>query len=324
MLLLPGGVLLLQQLPRPVTGRGRSTAGRSVESSRPTQAPEGLDGLTHPAGAPAPRRCYRILLAEDNPINQNLAVRLLEKHGHRVVLVANGKEAVAALERQPFDLVLMDLQMPEMDGLEATAVIRAREKRLRDQPGGSPHVPIIAMTAYAMKGDRERCLEAGMDGYVSKPVRAKELFEAIDAMGAWPEREDEAEAGGEADDIDWAAALEYVGGDRNMLRDLVAIFLDEYPRWLEELRQAVRARNLPAVKRIAHNFKGSMRLLGARPVQEAAFVLDLKSRDGNLAGAEAAAAALEAGIDCLKPALVRAAAQLAADHAVGEREASTP
>ena len=185
-------------------------------------------------------------------------------------------------------------------------------------------MPIIAMTAYAMKGDRERCLEAGMDGYVSKPVRAKELFEAIDAMGAWPEREDEAEAGGEADDIDWAAALEYVGGDRNMLRDLVAIFLDEYPRWLEELRQAVRARNLPAVKRIAHNFKGSMRLLGARPVQEAAFVLDLKSRDGNLAGAEAAAAALEAGIDCLKPALVRAAAQLAADHAVGEREASTP
>jgi PAS domain S-box-containing protein len=264
----------------------------------------------------AARRCYRILVAEDNPINQNLAVRLLEKQGHRVVLAANGKEAIAALERQPFDLVLMDLQMPELDGLEATALIRDREKRLRNQPGGCPRVPIIAMTAYAMKGDRERCLEAGMDGYVSKPVRARELFEAIDSIGAGPGRAgawsaDDLLASDDADgdDIDWTAALEYVGGDRKMLRDLVAIFLDEYPRWLDELRQAIRARDLPVIKRVAHNFKGSMRLLGARPVQEAAFVLDLKARDGNLSEADQAAAALEAGIECLKPALVRAAAQ---------------
>jgi PAS domain S-box-containing protein len=279
----------------------------------------------------SPRRCYRILLAEDNPINQSLAVRLLEKQGHRVVLAGNGKEAVAALERQPFDLVLMDLQMPEMDGLEATAVIRARERGLGGQPKGKQHVPIIAMTAYAMKGDRERCLEVGMDGYVSKPVRANELFDAIDKIGGgalgldlWSAEDAEPGDGVDGDDIDWTAALEYVGGDRKMLRDLVAIFLDEYPRWLDELRQAIRARDLPVVRRVAHNFKGSMRLLGARPVQEAAFVLDLEARDGNLAGAEQAAAALEASIECLKPALVRADAQFGPARASGQREAPTP
>jgi CheY-like chemotaxis protein len=117
-----------------------------------------------------------ILLAEDNVVNQKLAARVLEKRGHTVVVVENGKEALAALERHGFDLVLMDVQMPEMDGLEATRVIREQEK----ETGG--HVPIIAMTAYAMKGDRERCLEAGMDAYVSKPIQAGELFQAIERL----------------------------------------------------------------------------------------------------------------------------------------------
>jgi CheY-like chemotaxis protein len=117
-----------------------------------------------------------VLLAEDNRVNQKLACRLMEKGGHRVVVAANGREALEALNKQRFDLVVMDVSMPEMDGFEAVAAIRAREA------GNGAHLPIIAMTAHAMKGDRERCLAAGMDGYVSKPVQSKELFQVIDSL----------------------------------------------------------------------------------------------------------------------------------------------
>ncbi|HZS03617.1 MAG TPA: response regulator [Blastocatellia bacterium] len=132
---------------------------------------------TAAAGArPEPGRRLRILLAEDNKVNQTLAVRLLEKHGHSVVLASDGRQALAAWEREPFDLILMDVQMPEMNGLDATAAIRMKEQETKT------HIPIIAMTARAMKGDREECLAAGMDDYVSKPVHASELFEAIESL----------------------------------------------------------------------------------------------------------------------------------------------
>jgi CheY-like chemotaxis protein len=120
----------------------------------------------------------RVLLAEDNAINQQLAVHLLEKHGHRVVVVGNGKQAVDALERGPFDLVRIDVQMPEMGGFEATAHIRDRER----VKGG--HVPIVALTAHAMKGDRERCLQAGMDDYLSKPIAAADLRRVLANVAA--------------------------------------------------------------------------------------------------------------------------------------------
>src|SRR5205823_6328444 len=120
-----------------------------------------------------PRRRLRVLLAEDNAVNQKLMVRLLEKWGHQVTVAANGQEALAATEREPFDLVLMDVQMPEVGGFEATAAIRAREK----QTGG--HLPVVAMTAHAMEGDRERCLAAGMDDYLPKPIQAHELLAVL-------------------------------------------------------------------------------------------------------------------------------------------------
>jgi PAS domain S-box-containing protein len=123
-----------------------------------------------------------ILLAEDNPVNQRLAVRMLEKRGHRVSVVGNGRDAVAALAERSFDLVLMDVQMPEMDGFEATAAIRAGERDRGAKSGGGARVPIVAMTAHAMKGDRERCLVAGMDDYVSKPVQATELFATLERL----------------------------------------------------------------------------------------------------------------------------------------------
>ena len=124
------------------------------------------------------KKLHHILLAEDNAVNQRLAVRLLEKEGHSVVVANNGSEAVTAIEREAFDLILMDVQMPGMNGYEATAAIREKEIL----SGG--HIPIIALTANAMKGDRERCLDAGMDGYASKPIKAKELIEAIETLFA--------------------------------------------------------------------------------------------------------------------------------------------
>jgi two-component system, sensor histidine kinase and response regulator len=138
-------------------------------------------------GGPAPQLLVRhgqrplhILLAEDNAVNQKLAVRLLEKRGHTVTVAGTGRAALGALAQQSFDLVLMDVQMPEMDGLEATAAIRAHEQTTHT------HIPILAMTAYAMKGDRERCLAAGMDGYVTKPLQVTELFTAIESVLAPP------------------------------------------------------------------------------------------------------------------------------------------
>src|SRR5262249_41098944 len=124
----------------------------------------------------ATMRRLHVLLAEDNAVNQKLAMRLLEKRGHVVVIACDGRQAVAALERETFDVVLMDVQMPVMNGYEATSAIRMMEKET------GQHVPIIAMTAHAMKGDREKCLAAGMDAYVTKPVQAAELFEALTAV----------------------------------------------------------------------------------------------------------------------------------------------
>jgi two-component system sensor histidine kinase/response regulator len=125
---------------------------------------------------PTSQRRLRILLAEDNSVNQRLAVRLLEKRGHSVAVANNGREALAALEKEPFQLILMDVQMPEMDGMEVTARIRALEK------GTGKHIPILAMTAHAMQGDRERCLAGGMDGYFSKPIRILALHEMIEQV----------------------------------------------------------------------------------------------------------------------------------------------
>ncbi len=142
---------------------GITTAEDEGSQKRPARQPSRLPPL-------------RILLAEDSPINQKLAVGLLEKYGHTVLVVNHGREAIAALQSQDFDLVLMDVQMPEMDGFEATAAIRASEEQ------AGTHIPIIAMTAHAMKGDRERCLEAGMDNYVAKPIRAKRLFDTIETV----------------------------------------------------------------------------------------------------------------------------------------------
>jgi two-component system, sensor histidine kinase and response regulator len=254
---------------------------------------------TLPVGRTEGKRPLRILLAEDNLINQKLAVRLLEKRGHKVLVANNGREALAQLETRCFDVVLMDVQMPEMDGLEATAVIRAQEKETGQR------VPIIAMTAYAMKGDRERCLAAGMDHYICKPIRAQELFAAVEGVHGAPvnTRQATRENGAEPGVLDEEAALDRAGGDRELLQDLVELYLREAPRLLQDVQKAV-ARGDPAqVKIAAHSLKGAVDNFAAKDAFAAASRLEILGRNGNLAGAEEAFAILEREMDRLKLAL---------------------
>ncbi len=265
------------------------------------QNPSLVPGPLSPAEekAPGTRGTLRILLAEDNPFNQKLALGLLGKEGHAITVVGNGAEAVAALERGTFDLVLMDVQMPEMDGLQATRLIREREQ------GTGRHVPVLAMTAYAMKGDREKCLEAGMDGYVTKPVRARELFEAIAAAVGRPATaaEEVADAPEPGEGPDWAAALERVAGDRGLLAELVRLFLREYPGWLADMRKAQAAGDAVRLKRVGHNMKSCLGNFGARAAFERALRVEAIGREGNLAGADEACRALEQSLERLRPAL---------------------
>ncbi len=232
----------------------------------------------------------RILLAEDGAINQQVAVRLLEERGHSVVVVNNGRAAVEQVAAQSFDVVLMDVQMPEMDGLEATAAIRRAEA----QTGG--HVPIIAMTAHAMKGDRDRFLAAGMDGYVAKPVRPRELYAAVEGA--------EAELLASADlPFAWDVALERVGGDEDLLRELAEMFFAECPKLMQQIREHIDAADGPELRRAAHTLKGSAGVFGAEEVAEAAHRLEEIGREAAFADAEEALALLEDEVTRLLPAL---------------------
>jgi CheY-like chemotaxis protein len=263
--------------------------------------PAGKVSAARPAGRPASGQpALRILLVEDHPVNQTLALRLLEKEGHTVVIAGNGKDALDKLPSAgPFDLALMDIEMPEMDGFETTAVIRQRER----QTGA--HLPIIAMTAHALKGDRERCLAGGMDGYVSKPIRTEELAAAIngllgEAVAAGP--------GVPAGDngaalVDRAKALEYVAGDERLLRELVDLFARDCPGLLTELDEALARGELPRLRRLAHTLKGSLELFGARAAFEAAWTLERLAQAGDLAEARRAHPALLEEVRRVQPAL---------------------
>jgi PAS domain S-box-containing protein len=240
----------------------------------------------------AATRPLRILLAEDNAVNQMLAVRLLEKRGHTVVVVANGKQAVSEAESDRFDVVLMDVQMPLLNGFEATAAIRAREA------GSGKRIPIIAMTAHAMKGDREKCLAAGMDAYVSKPVQAAEMFEAIASVIPPDMRVNELPAV-------WnrAKALAHVGGDSELLRELAALFIAECPDRMADIRAAVEQTDAAKLRLAAHTLKGAVGNFAADAAREAAERLETMGRRSEFTGASEATAALESELERLKSAL---------------------
>jgi CheY-like chemotaxis protein/HPt (histidine-containing phosphotransfer) domain-containing protein len=252
----------------------------------------------------------RLLLAEDNAVNQRLAVRLLEKRGHSVTVVNNGRQAIESLFADPpsggapmqvgfYDVVLMDVQMPEMDGFEATSGIRSKEKAAT---GG--RIPIVAMTAHAMKGDRERCLAAGMDGYVSKPLQPSELFAAVEslAQGGVPGTASaRIETHGAM--FDRKAALHRVGGDVALLKELVEVFCSECPAMVREIEHAIERSDASRLRRAAHALKGSVGNFGASEVVTAAQHLELDGRDNNLADAAGHFTQLRLHLDRLLPTL---------------------
>lgn len=243
----------------------------------------------------APRRALRILLAEDNSVNQRVAVMTLEKMGHKVTVAGHGKAALQKLEAEEFDLVLMDVQMPVMSGEEATAYIREQER------GTSRHMPIVAMTAHAMKGDRERLLQAGMDDYLAKPIQSAELIRILDKFTpAEPSVAVQAPLNKEA-------ALACMGGDANILADIAALFLEDYPKMLEEIRFAVRDSQADALYRAAHSLKGSLGYLGAAPAEALVRQLESLGRAGELGEAPTLLAELELELARLRPAVAELA-----------------
>jgi two-component system sensor histidine kinase/response regulator len=247
-------------------------------------------------------RGLRLLLVEDNLVNQKLAHRLLEKMGHEVTLAMNGQEAVEAVQRKTFDVILMDIQMPVMGGVEATQKIREW------QVHAGVHIPIIAMTAHAMAGDEEKYLRAGMDGYISKPVRSELLRAEIERFAKpQPQQEDKrmektkirtSEA-----PFDLAELLERVDNDRELLRDLLVIFKDDFPTHLRALREAAKSANMNGLATVGHTLKGMLSNLAATRAAAAAAQLEQLGRAGDSAGVSEAVGVFESEVAELLPKL---------------------
>jgi PAS domain S-box-containing protein len=253
---------------------------------------------------PVSTKSLRVLLAEDNVMNQKLAVRLLEKQGHHVAVAASGQQALDLLfpgnSAQPaFDLVLMDVQMPDMDGLEATSIIRKHEKTT------GRRLPIIALTAYAMKGDRERCLSSGMDGYISKPIRPEELYAAISALRSSDNSNDAETRGAETlkQILDWDEALSHVAGDADLLREVAGLFLDQCPRWLADCREGIASGDAKRLGAAVHPLKSAFGTLAAKKARTAAAQLEELALGQELDSAPAFLAVIESELARLLPPL---------------------
>ncbi len=263
----------------------------------------------HPTTIPTAAHVHprRVLLVEDNEINRRVAVGLIRSRGHQVVLAENGQEAVNALADQEFDVVLMDMQMPVMDGYEATAAIRQREH----QTGG--HIPIVAMTAEALKGDRERCLAAGMDDYVAKPIAPAEMYRAIERFPALCLPDDAGQRNAHNDDahtretnleprgpefpsdaetpdtgtqpaIDWNVAKARLAGGPDMLIEFAELVKTESATLLVSIRRAIETRDSKLLRRSAHTLKGSVLYFGAEPLIKAALALETIGRAESFEG----------------------------------------
>ncbi len=241
------------ELWKAVLNAQSGTVAADEASDTPTETLPGIQSLN-------------VLLAEDNHFNQRLGIALLEKWGHTVTLVESGRGAIDAWQSGNFDLIIMDVQMPEIDGLEATRQIREAELH------SGTHIPIVAMTAHALSGDRERCLNAGMDGYASKPLRISELhqeiakfFETSETTQTAAQSNDEVTVGVTRSRLDWKRALDTCGGDRGLLIDVLQVFVEQIPPLLTSLHRAIRENDSDTAQRAAHSIKGSVRIFGASP-----------------------------------------------------------
>jgi PAS domain S-box-containing protein len=219
----------------------------------------------------------RILLAEDNLINQRLAVGLLEREKHHVVVVDNGQAAVEAAAREYFDLILMDVQMPVLDGLEATRQIRRSEQGLQ-------HVPIVALTAHVTDDFRQRCLAAGMNEFLTKPIRREQLFRLIETMTGHRSTSSQSKAADalESPVVDWQHAFETVGGDRSLLTEIVDVFLREKKNMLRDLEKSLAGGDGKNLRRAAHSIRGALVHLGAKQAIDLAARLESIGQDGEL------------------------------------------
>jgi two-component system, sensor histidine kinase and response regulator len=256
--------------------------------------------------SPAPQNSLRLLLAEDNFVNQKLAVTMLQKRGHKVTVANDGVEALSLLEREAFDLVFMDVHMPNMGGFEATAEIRRREKA-----HGLPRIPIVALTALAMTGDREKCLEAGMDAYLTKPISARDLFSVLtqllpaSAAGAGPVAAPRPAETEQRPALDMGQLRENMDDDEEMLQDIVAAFLRDHGNQLRELRQGLALGDEKSALRGAHTLKGLLLTLAAQPAADVALEVEHALREHDMKRASAGVPRLEGQLERLIPELQR-------------------
>jgi len=215
-----------------------------------------------------------VLLVEDNMFNQAVAMEVLKKQGCRVTVASNGREAVEAFDSQPFDVILMDVQMPEMDGFEATRIIRSKET--------SGRIPIIAQTAHAFSEDRDRCIKAGMDEHMTKPFKVAELLTVLDRyydsrghtgrVADRPSRRMQSQESlrTDADALDGHALLERLGGDKEAFKEVLELFCEQTPAMLMDFRSAVQAEDWERLVRLSHSLKGASATLGAQPLADLA------------------------------------------------------
>jgi two-component system, sensor histidine kinase and response regulator len=307
--------ILLSSSVQPPEASAAHDLGVSAYLTKPVQPRELREGLLN-ALAPAIRirgqataeersdlgesAAMEVLLAEDNSVNRKLATALLEKRGHTVYVAENGREALSILDAKKADVVLMDLQMPVMDGFEAIRAIRTKEQR----DGG--HLPIIALTAHAMQGDRERCLEAGADDYVTKPIRTADLFAAIERVtknGPAAQFCPSPRAQNRSEVLDVTAALERVEGDRELLEELIRMFIEGSRATMQEMWQALGEKDAHRLDRLAHTMKGTSASLAANRVAEAALVLEMRARSGALENAGELIDSVQAELDRALPEL---------------------
>jgi two-component system sensor histidine kinase/response regulator len=239
----------------------------------------------------------KILVAEDTPFNQKFITRLLDRWGHTAKIVGNGRKAVTAVSEDRYDLILMDVQMPEMDGFEATAKIRELEEKRGE------HTPIIAMTAHAMKGDRERCLDAGMDDYVPKPISSKALLTAIRMLvpeRPGPDKEESPVIDNAQPVFDKDALLRAFDNDWDFLKEVIDMFIADYPEMLKNIQHAIQAEDAPALQRTAHALKGMLGNFQVETAAKKAYNLEKMGGEGNLEQAADIYAQLSAELDSLE------------------------
>ncbi len=268
-----------------------------------------LSGAKPSAPQPAPqskldptlaqRLPLRVLLCDDNAVNQKVAMRLLQQMGYRADVAANGLEALAALERQPFDLVFMDVMMPEMNGMEATRIIRQRQRQKSEFPNYRGSITIVAMTASAMQGDREKCLEAGMDDYIAKPIRLEDVRTIVERWGPLAQKaapEPAAQAipavaappapiDPETVPVDMDRLLEFTDGSPENLQELVTLFLTQTSGQLAELQRAVTGEAAAEVRRLAHSCAGASSTCGMRGLSSMLRELERQGMEGKLTNA---------------------------------------